>query len=120
MVFDAPAASGEGEELVLAAVFNCEKDEEKSAVQEAFKHVMTQFGIELTVVISVDSKDIAKTTSGKLQRHIVRKRFVKGEFKDALYRPEARAKIPTPASESVARDESSLEQKIAQIWSRAV
>ena len=118
MVFDAPTTTGEGEELVLAGVFNCEKGEETSAYQEAFKHVMTQFGIELTVVISVDSKDIAKTTSGKLQRHIVRKRFVKGEFNDAVYRPVVQpkeSKLDAPKGPS---ENATLDEKIAQIWTK--
>ena len=81
---------------------------------------MTQFGIEITVVISVDSRDIAKTTSGKLQRHIVRKRFVKGEFNDVMYRPELREKSLSPVAPAIDQEDSSLEQKIAQIWSKVL
>lgn len=118
MIFDAPMSTGDGEELVLAAVFNCSQDEEREAFQASSKHIMTHFGIELTAIIAVGSKDIAKTTSGKLQRHIVRKRFMKGEFNDLVYRPEVQQVPTTGAPVTTASKDSPLDEKIAQIWTK--
>ena len=116
MVFDAPSDTEEQGELIMAAVFNCDETDEKNVFQQAYQHVVTHFGIALTIIIPVGSRDIAKTTSGKLQRHIVRKRFLDGEFAARIYRPQQMTQSPSSVEGKVTSESAAFEDLIARLW----
>lgn len=75
----------------------------------------TTFGIEATHVLPVGT--IAKTTSGKLQRNVLQKKYQRGEFSSIIVQLKALVKDPKVCESNHATTSIKIEKKLRQIWS---
>jgi acyl transferase domain-containing protein/acyl-CoA synthetase (AMP-forming)/AMP-acid ligase II/acyl carrier protein len=85
-----------GEQLVVAQEVMRHSDDMgvREAVQAICRAALSAFDVEVVAVELLQTGTIPKTSSGKLQRHACRSRFLKGELK-AVYRWK-RAQEPHP------------------------
>ena len=71
--------------ICLAGVFKSTGLELEKQSEETRLHIADAFGFQLDHIIPVRPKDIPKTSSGKIQRHQLKKRFEAGEFNETLH-----------------------------------
>lgn len=104
-----PHPEQEGEQLAVFVYHKRSADSFLPQVSEINDIVMDNFGIPVTYV--VPTKSIPKTTSGKVQRYVLKKQFLEGEFDDALAatgQPRQLSKHPTKTAESSSPSANSL------------
>jgi len=73
-----PGPKQEGEQLVIFVYYKKDLKDFAAIDQEVRQIVADNFGIEVSYV--VPTRNIPKTTSGKVQRFVLRKQFLRGEF----------------------------------------
>ncbi len=84
-VFASPNPNDGSDVICLAGVFKSTSMELEKQCEETRLHIADAFGFQLDHIIPVRPKDIPKTSSGKIQRHQLKKRFETGEFNDVLH-----------------------------------
>ena len=104
----------------MAGVFQKNETPRDEQFNQTRIHVAESFGIQIDNIIPVRSNEIPKTSSGKIQRHILKERFENGDFKDTLDSLPVHT-VPTPsepetAPEPSGMDLSKLHALIRQTW----
>jgi acyl-CoA synthetase (AMP-forming)/AMP-acid ligase II/acyl carrier protein len=104
------------EQLVLFVLHRGDMKEFAPIAAQASKLLNEQAGLEVAEVIPV--KRIPKTTSGKIQRHLLEQSYVDGQFDAEL--SELRALRAARPESSPAASRSAIEQKIKAICDTAL
>lgn len=88
-----PHPEQEGEQLAMFVYYKRSPEGFLDQVEEVRDIVMDDFGIPVTYV--VPTRVIPKTTSGKVQRYVLRKQFLDGNFDEALEITGQPRQLPT-------------------------
>ena len=72
----------QGEQLVVFVYYKRKPEDFVAQAEEVRNIVMKNFDIPVSYV--VPTKLLAKTTSGKVRRYVLKKRFMDGEFDEVL------------------------------------
>jgi acyl-CoA synthetase (AMP-forming)/AMP-acid ligase II/acyl carrier protein len=105
------------DEIVLFVRFRGETDNFAPLAQKLKRHINQRMGIEVDYVIPV--KRIPKTTSGKMQRYILRDQYEAGYFQGIL--EEIKSKIQALEGQKlIVLPETDVEKRILNIWARVL
>jgi acyl-CoA synthetase (AMP-forming)/AMP-acid ligase II/acyl carrier protein len=108
-------ADAQTDELIVFVLHRGDLKEFLPIATQVTRLVNEHTGLEVAHVVPV--KRIAKTTSGKIQRHVLEESYLEGEFKAELAELEAlRAALRGPASAS----RSSIEEQLKNICDTAL
>jgi len=108
--------------ICLAGVFKKTDTPLAQQFNQTRKLVAEVFGIQIDNIIPVRSNDIAKTSSGKIQRHILKDRFEAGDFQDVVdVLPVSLGATPAAAPPKQTKppqgpERSRLQNLIRQVW----
>lgn len=101
----------EGEQLAVFVYYKRSPEDFMQQVEEVRDIIMDNFGIQVTYV--VPTRVIPKTTSGKVQRYVLRKQFLAGDFDDALNITEQPRQLPQRCASDEETNHSDAENAIA-------
>ncbi|MFN0224343.1 amino acid adenylation domain-containing protein [Paenibacillus sp. KR2-11] len=106
-----PGASRE--EVLLFAAVRREPAEFAALAEEIRSHVSVRMGIEIDRIIPLQV--LPKTTSGKIQRGSLARRYELGEFDETLAALQAGERAAASASDTV-RPANRTEEELLQLW----
>ena len=101
---------------LLVFVASSHPDRELPIFRAVEEQLATVFGLKPHAMIPLVSSQFPRTTSGKLQRHVLRERFDRGEFDESASRL-ARA-LADARLEARVRPRSETERLVHAIWAR--
>ena len=137
-VFGSPDPTTGQDRVCIAGVFKPTDEEADEQYAQSRQRISEVFGLRVECIIPLRSSEIPKTSSGKIQRHLLRDRFEAGALKDVLGAPtptptptppkaeEAPTQQPTLAPEENAPPQNaptnpeSLIEVVVTIWSRVL
>ncbi|MCY7295208.1 non-ribosomal peptide synthetase/type I polyketide synthase [Alteromonas sp. a30] len=110
-----PHPEQEGEQLAVFVYHKRGPEEFAPDVPVVNDIVMENFGIPVDYV--VPTKSIPKTTSGKVQRYVLRKRFLEGEFDEDLAATGQPRQLPSNQTQEAesAQDKNTTSNSLADI-----
>lgn len=103
-----PHPEQEGEQLVVFVYYKRKPEDFVAQAEEVRNIVMRNFDIPVSYV--VPTKLIPKTTSGKVQRYVLKKRFMDGEFDEVL----ALSEQPRQLSANELAQENQAQEQLIQ------
>jgi len=103
-------------ERLLVFVASSQPEQDVAIFAAIEERVATVFGLRPHAMIPLPSSQFPRTTSGKLQRYVLRERFDRGDFDEAAGRL-ARA-LERARPDAYARPRNDTERLVREIWAR--